>query len=557
MLKTIFIWFSFVFFTVSFGQSGTENYKLEYPKYIPLNSSFDVSLITSDVFPGADSLILYVMPGPGLTLRRVELKSYSLDTVLTFAGASLNGYNGNAVKTIINFDDSTISSGSYFQVLLNFNSEFVTSSSFKIYGIFVRGDTVLGSLVNGNLYDLESNFIPVNLNFYKPQKDAGKSLLLGKGSLLSFSMKNLSANNLLIEFWAKFNGVQNSFLNITSKSNTDFNYSLSVTPFQMLVVDSDEDTPQSLNPYFTGFKSWYHISADISFGKNMIYFYCNGSLISSEQIPYFLNPDDLEFNFTNLVENKQYQIDLLRFVNLNNDINTSFSNRNYINFLSDSSNVISQFDFDNGGSLLSTASINIASYGLAYTISNAPIFARAPELNITPLNSAYLLEWSGGDYKEADYYVLQKSMGNSGFTDLINIPANNSDDKTYSYTDQSDGTSGIVYYRIKQVNLNGSVTYSSQVKVGQGEVQSFVAEQNYPNPFNPKTSIVVNLLKNTQLDVTVYNLEGKKIQQLFKGYLSQGTYTFSFDATDLPSGVYLYKITTPNYSEMKKMILTK
>jgi hypothetical protein len=281
-------------------------------------------------------------------------------------------------------------------------------------------------------------------------------------------------------------------------------------------------------------------------------------LVAKDEIPAYLTANDIQINFQNSNSDNSFEIDLLRFIDFNNIIEVSSSNENFTNFISDSSSVISQFNFDNPENLNSGSDIMlITSSNLQYVKSKAPIFTRAPELNLTPLNSAYQLEWSGGDFKQANYYVLQKSTGNSPFQDIYTAQADSQYSKTYSFLDGIDRGNDVIYYRIKQVNNDGGITYSSSVKVGQGMIQPFVVEQNYPNPFNPKTSIMVNLVMDSQLEVTVYNLEGREITRLFKGYLSQGEHTFSFNASDLPSGVYLYKISTPNYSEMKKMILTK
>jgi len=95
------------------------------------------------------------------------------------------------------------------------------------------------------------------------------------------------------------------------------------------------------------------------------------------------------------------------------------------------------------------------------------------------------------------------------------------------------------------------------VKIGQGITEPFIVEQNYPNPFNPTTSIVVDLLQDSDVQIIIYNLEGKEIAKLFKGFLTSGTHKFSFDASELPSGIYLYKVSTPEFSSTKKMILTK
>jgi hypothetical protein len=229
-----------------------------------------------------------------------------------------------------------------------------------------------------------------------------------------------------------------------------------------------------------------------------------------------------------------------------------------MNFSADSSSVLYQFNFKNEEELyLAKDEINISYNSVDFIKSDAPIFARAPELNINLLGNSYELTWSGGDFKQAQSYVLEKSLNNSDFKPVSTIQAENTPEKKYSILDVKDPSAEIVFYRIKQVNADGSTVYSSQVKIGQGATDPFVVEQNYPNPFNPRTSIVVELLEDSDVDITIYNLEGKEIAKLFKGFLTSGTHKFSFDAAELPSGIYLYKVSTPNYSNTKKMILTK
>jgi hypothetical protein len=270
-----------------------------------------------------------------------------------------------------------------------------------------------------------------------------------------------------------------------------------------------------------------------------------------------MRPEDLEFVFSNNSDETVFQIDLLRFIDLHNSMDASFENFNYLNFISDSSRVISQFNFDNSDENLSQEQIKINSSQIQYVKSDAPIFARAPELNIHVLSKMYQLEWSGGDFRQASSYILEKSSGNSPFTGIFNIEPEKSPEKIYAYLDKKDENAEIVYYRVKQVNKDGSIIYSSQVKVGQGLLTPFFIEQNFPNPFNPKTSIFVELFEDNEVEITIYNLEGGEIAKIFKGFLRKGKHKFSFDGTGLPSGIYLYKVDTPIYSEIKKMILTK
>ena len=81
--------------------------------------------------------------------------------------------------------------------------------------------------------------------------------------------------------------------------------------------------------------------------------------------------------------------------------------------------------------------------------------------------------------------------------------------------------------------------------------------QNYPNPFNPTTSIQYSLPQNTSLTLTVYDILGQKVMELVNGQKTAGLHTATFDASGLSSGVYLYKLTNPSFTQTKKMLLIK
>ncbi len=89
-------------------------------------------------------------------------------------------------------------------------------------------------------------------------------------------------------------------------------------------------------------------------------------------------------------------------------------------------------------------------------------------------------------------------------------------------------------------------------------VKAFALRQNYPNPFNPTTRIEFIPLKSGQANLTVYNINGQKIQNLFNGHVNKGkAYSVDFDGTRLSAGVYFYRLTVGNHSEVKKMALVK
>ncbi len=348
-------------------------------------------------------------------------------------------------------------------------------------------------------------------------------------------------------------------MKITNKQSNRTLFDISTNPFQMVTIKSENKYyEENVNPYFFGRGTWYHLAVLISFGRGDVSFYCNNTLIYKNRINSFIKAGDLKWEFVNNSQNKNYLLDVFRSIAFNNVMTVSFLNKNYMNFIADSSQVLYQLNFDNEDELyLAKDRIDLSYNNIDFVKSDAPIFARAPELNVNILGNSYEFNWTGGDYKQAQSYILEKSINNSEYKPVSTVQADNSNEKNYSSLDAKDLNAEVVYYRIKQVNFDGSVVYSSQVKIGQGMMEPFILEQNYPNPFNPRTSIVVDILEDTDVDITVYNLEGKEITKLFKGFLTSGNHKFSFDASELPSGIYLYKVSTSTYSDTKKMILTK
>ena len=105
-----------------------------------------------------------------------------------------------------------------------------------------------------------------------------------------------------------------------------------------------------------------------------------------------------------------------------------------------------------------------------------------------------------------------------------------------------------------QVDMSSWLTSNEGV---QNKPTQFELLQNYPNPFNPSTQIQYALPKATQVTLEVFNSVGQKVMKLVNGQQSAGYHTATFDASGLSSGVYLYKLTTPSFTETKKMLLIK
>jgi len=81
--------------------------------------------------------------------------------------------------------------------------------------------------------------------------------------------------------------------------------------------------------------------------------------------------------------------------------------------------------------------------------------------------------------------------------------------------------------------------------------------QNYPNPFNPNTKIKYDIIENGNVSILLYNVLGKEIENIVNQQHKPGSYVVDFNAENLPSGIYYYRITAGDFVAVKKMILIK
>jgi glucose/arabinose dehydrogenase len=126
----------------------------------------------------------------------------------------------------------------------------------------------------------------------------------------------------------------------------------------------------------------------------------------------------------------------------------------------------------------------------------------------------------------------------------------------YSYVDSTVIT-GTYFYRLKQIDFNGQYDYSDVIEVEVNGPLTFSLQQNYPNPFNPSTLIKYSVTENGLVKLSVYNLIGEEISILVNKEVDAGFYEVSFDADNLPSGTYFYRLQAGNTVQLKKMILLR
>lgn len=103
-----------------------------------------------------------------------------------------------------------------------------------------------------------------------------------------------------------------------------------------------------------------------------------------------------------------------------------------------------------------------------------------------------------------------------------------------------------------------SVNFSEFNKISTGYIlNEFRLEQNYPNPFNPTTTISYSIKSAGLVALKVYDLMGREVAALVNEVREAGSYSVTFNATNLPSGIYFYTLTSGNFTSTKKLILLK
>jgi len=102
-----------------------------------------------------------------------------------------------------------------------------------------------------------------------------------------------------------------------------------------------------------------------------------------------------------------------------------------------------------------------------------------------------------------------------------------------------------------------SITYRDLVSVPTNKTYQFELAQNYPNPFNPTTTIQFSIPETSFIELSVFDILGRKVAKLVEGKFEVGTHKVTFDATNLSSGIYFYKLKSEKFSAVKKMILMK
>jgi hypothetical protein len=176
----------------------------------------------------------------------------------------------------------------------------------------------------------------------------------------------------------------------------------------------------------------------------------------------------------------------------------------------------------------------------------------------------FTVSWAANPEPDIQYYEIWRKVGNGSYYNISTTTSTSFVDPDYAA-----GGSMTLSYKTRSKDIGNNLSdYSSVVSVNNaapfGRTISVVQipdknrlEQNYPNPFNPTTSIRYQLKDESHISIKVFTILGAEVCTLVNEVKPAGYYNTEFDASQLPSGVYLYRISVGNYSDTRKMVLSK
>ncbi len=207
---------------------------------------------------------------------------------------------------------------------------------------------------------------------------------------------------------------------------------------------------------------------------------------------------------------------------------------------------------------------------ITFSPSSLPVQLASFTGSVLPQSQSLRFDWRTiSEINNFGFYLQRKDPATLAFEDVPNSfvagHGTTSIPREYFFT-YTNAPAGTAYYRLRQVDLDGTEYFSEPIVVANGVVSSVTASgvpaayslaQNYPNPFNPATRIRFSLRESENVRLDVFDATGKRVATLVNESLPSGEHSLVFDGTGLASGVYYYRIVAGSFSETRRMVLTK
>ena len=402
--------------------------------------------------------------------------------------------------------------------------------------------------------------------------DFGTAILLDGSSFIEIPNPDLPTGNLnrTLEAWFKtsesnFNGVIANFGNVSYGQR-----------FGIMVVNGNAYfVGQFLDIYsaiFVADGNWHHLAA--TYEDTLVKLYVDGSLAGSAVYSLNTSTDGLRVGRRSTgdsgVEGFIGSIDEVRIWNYART-QSQIADNQFTELSGSEEGLVALYHFNEGeGTTLydATENANNGSFiGNTTFASSSGIMESLPvELSVFTgkiSGEVVVLNWSTVSEKNnSGWEIESQSLESNGqITDnkwnkIGFVAGKGTTNEIQFYSFSVPAIQQSLLFRLKQIDLNGTVSYSPILAV-EGKPSEFKLNQNYPNPFNPSTSISFHLTVKSRVTLTVFDMLGKEVETLIDNDLEAGSYSQVFDAKGLSSGRYYYSLSVQGKTVTNSMLLMK
>jgi hypothetical protein len=210
-------------------------------------------------------------------------------------------------------------------------------------------------------------------------------------------------------------------------------------------------------------------------------------------------------------------------------------------------------------------SFDIAAIKLAapILIIDQPMPVELLSFNSSVKKNDVFLSWKTGSEQNNKGFGIERKTINGSWNEVgfVNGKGNSNTEQSYNF-ENKDISSGSYNYRLKQTDYNGNYKYFNlNGPVSIGTPSKYAVSQNYPNPFNPVTKIDYEVASDSKVKISIFDITGRELQTLLNERKPAGYYSLTFNAENLSSGTYFYRVIADEgnqkFAETKKMILVK
>jgi hypothetical protein len=192
----------------------------------------------------------------------------------------------------------------------------------------------------------------------------------------------------------------------------------------------------------------------------------------------------------------------------------------------------------------------------AYTIGDPALPVEMAPLAAFVRGEAVELRWETATERGNAGWEIERRISDWEKVGFVEGGGNSNVPRSYAFVDH--GVSGSVVYRLRQIDRDGSFTYSNEVEVTVGRsAAQFELMQNYPNPFNAGTKFGFRIADEGLVTLTVYDVLGREVATVVNQQMAPGSYVVPWDADGVSSGIYFCTLRSGLHASTKKLMLAK